>query len=61
MVAENSHQLEFLTKKCQQEKDAGLEVEILGISQIRKNFPFLSHKVVGAEFCAHEGKCLLRD
>ena len=56
MVAENSKQLEFLTRKCHQEKKAGLEVEILGISQIRKNYPFLSHKVVGAEFCAHEGK-----
>ena len=56
MVAENSQQLEFLTRKCKEEKNAGLEVEILGTSKIRKEFPFLSHKVVGAEFCAHEGK-----
>ena len=56
MVAENSQQLEFLSKKCKEERDAGLDVEIIGSSKIRKIYPFLSQKVVGAEFCAHEGK-----
>ena len=56
MVADNEEQLEFLYKKCQKEKAAGLDVEIMDSNKIKKIYPFLSNKVVGAEFCAHEGK-----
>ena len=56
MVADNEEQLEFLYKKCQKEKAAGLDVEIMDSNKIKKTYPFLSNKVVGAEFCAHEGK-----
>ena len=56
MVADTEQQLKFLYKKCEEEKTAGLEVEIIGNHQIKKNYPFLSKKIVGAEFCAHEGK-----
>ena len=56
MVADNEEQLEFLYKKCQEEKAAGLDVEIIESNKIKKLYPFLSNKVVGAEFCAHEGK-----
>lgn len=56
MVADNEEQLDFLYKKCQKEKAAGLDVEIMDSNKIKKTYPFLSNKVVGAEFCAHEGK-----
>ena len=56
MVADNEEQLEVLYKKCQKEKAAGLDVEIMDSNKIKKTYPFLSNKVVGAEFCAHEGK-----
>ena len=56
MVADNEEQMEFLYKKCQKEKAAGLDVEIMDSNKIKKIYPFLSNKVVGAEFCAHEGK-----
>ena len=56
MVADTEQQLKFLYKKCEEEKTAGLEVEIIENAQIRKNYPYLSKKIVGAEFCAHEGK-----
>ena len=56
MVADNEEQLGFLYKKCQEEKAAGLDVEIIESNKIKKVYPFLSNKVVGAEFCAHEGK-----
>jgi len=56
MVADNEEQLEFLYNKCQKEKAAGLDVEIIESNKIKKVYPFLSNKVVGAEFCAHEGK-----
>ena len=56
MVADTEQQLKFLYKKCEEEKTAGLDVEIIENDQIKKNYPFLSKKIVGAEFCAHEGK-----
>ena len=56
MVADTEQQLKFLYKKCEEEKTAGLEVEIIESNKIQKVYPFLSNKVVGAEFCAHEGK-----
>ena len=56
MVADTEQQLKFLYKKCEEEKTAGLEVEIIENHQIKKNYSFLSKKIVGAEFCAHEGK-----
>ena len=56
MVADTEQQLKFLYKKCEEEKTAGLEVEIIENHQIKKNYPFLSKNIVGAEFCAHEGK-----
>jgi len=56
MVADTEQQLEFLYKKCEEEKTAGLDVEIIGNNEIKKKYPYLSKKIVGAEFCAHEGK-----
>ena len=56
MVADTQEQLKFLHKKCEEEKAAGLDVEIIDNHQIKKNYPFLSKNIVGAEFCAHEGK-----
>ena len=56
MVADTEQQLKFLYKKCEEEKTAGLEVEIIENHQIKKNYPFLNKNIVGAEFCAHEGK-----
>ena len=44
MVADTEQQLKFLYKKCEEEKTAGLEVEIIENHQIKKNYPFLSKK-----------------
>ncbi len=56
MVAENSEQLEFLNRKCARERQLGLNVEILDRTQIERIAPYLGASVVGAEFCANEGR-----
>ena len=56
MIAENTEQLEFLSQKCARERQLGLNVEMLNRAQIERIAPYLATSVVGAEFCANEGK-----
>lgn len=56
MVAEDQRQLDFLTKKAKREAELGLDVTILNRSDLDRIAPYLGPSVLGAEFCAHEGK-----
>jgi glycine/D-amino acid oxidase-like deaminating enzyme len=56
MVAETAEQLGFLRNKARRERAAGLEVEVLGRTELDRIAPYLGSAVVGAELCADEGK-----
>jgi glycine/D-amino acid oxidase-like deaminating enzyme len=56
MIAESTEQLEFLSRKCARERQLGLNVEMLDRAQIERIAPYLAKSVVGAEFCADEGR-----
>ncbi len=56
MVAETAESYEFLARKCEREKRLGLTVEMLDRAALARVAPYLSDAVVGAEFCAEEGK-----
>ena len=56
MVAENKHDLDFLRKKSALERSCGIEVDILSEADLRKIAPSVSEIMVGAAYCAGEGK-----
>ncbi len=56
MVAETPESYDFLARKCEREKRLGLQVEMLGRAELARIAPYLGEAVVGAEFCAEEGK-----
>jgi glycine/D-amino acid oxidase-like deaminating enzyme len=56
MVAETPDSYEFLAQKCEREKRLGLTVEMLDRAALSRIAPYLSDAVIGAEFCAEEGK-----
>jgi glycine/D-amino acid oxidase-like deaminating enzyme len=56
MIAEDQRQLDFLAGKAKRETELGLDVTILGRSELHRIAPYLGPTVMGAEFCAHEGK-----
>lgn len=56
MVAETPDSYEFLARKCEREKRLGLTVEMLGRAALQRIAPYLGDAVIGAEFCAEEGK-----
>jgi glycine/D-amino acid oxidase-like deaminating enzyme len=56
MVAEDERQLEFLRRKAKRESELGLDVAILDRAELDRIAPYLGPAVIGAEFCAHEGK-----
>jgi glycine/D-amino acid oxidase-like deaminating enzyme len=56
MVAENAGAYEFLARKCEREKQLGLTVHMLDRTELMRVAPYLGDAVVGAEFCAEEGK-----
>jgi glycine/D-amino acid oxidase-like deaminating enzyme len=56
MVAENRAQLDFLAEKCARERALGLDVSMLDRADLDRLAPYLGPAVVGAEFCATEGK-----
>ena len=56
MIAEDQRQLDFLARKAKREKEFGLDVAILGRTELDRVAPYLGPAVIGAEFCAHEGK-----
>jgi len=56
MVAETPESYEFLARKCERERRLGLRVEMLDRAALSRVAPYLSEAVIGAEFCAEEGK-----
>ena len=56
MVAETEAQMRFLAMKADQEKSRGIEVEIIGAAEVHRLAPYLSDRIIGAEYCPHEGK-----
>ena len=56
MVAETEEQLHVLADKARIERAAGLDAEILSGQDLRGVAPYLSDRLVGAEFCPGEGK-----
>lgn len=56
MVAESPEQLEFLGRKAERERELGLDVEVIEGAALRRLAPYLSPAIIGAEFCAEEGK-----
>lgn len=56
MVAETDEQMRHLQRKARIERDAGLEIELLDRAALRAKAPYLSEHLVGANFCAVEGK-----
>jgi glycine/D-amino acid oxidase-like deaminating enzyme len=56
MVAESDEQMRHLERKARIERDAGLDIELLDRAALRMMAPYLSDRLVGANFCAVEGK-----
>jgi len=56
MVAENESQKVFLENKAAAERKAGIEVEVLGRSDLATLAPAISDRMVVAAYCAAEGK-----
>jgi glycine/D-amino acid oxidase-like deaminating enzyme len=56
MVAESEEAYEFLAQKCERERQLGLDVAMLRRAELDRIAPYLGPAVVGAEFCAEEGK-----
>ncbi len=56
MVAETTDQLDVIAQKCRREEALGLDVEMLDRAALDRAAPYLCAAVVGAEFCAAEGK-----
>lgn len=56
MVAEDQRQMGILISKSRREKEFGLDVAILDRAELDRIAPYLGPAVVGAEFCADEGK-----
>jgi glycine/D-amino acid oxidase-like deaminating enzyme len=56
MLAETPEQLDFLARKCALEKRIGLDVHMLSAAELQTVAPYLRADVIGAEFCAEEGK-----
>lgn len=56
MVAESPEQLSFLSSKAARERALGLEVEMLDRAALDAVAPYLGPAVIGAEWCAAEGK-----
>jgi glycine/D-amino acid oxidase-like deaminating enzyme len=56
MVAETDEQMRHLERKARIEREAGLDIELLDQPALRRKAPYLSRHLVGANFCAVEGK-----
>ncbi len=56
MVAETEAQMRFLEAKIARERSFGIEAELLDANALHRLAPGLSERMIGAEFCAAEGK-----
>jgi sarcosine oxidase, subunit beta len=56
LVAETESQMREIVRKAAIERAAGLEIEILSANDLREIAPYLSERMIGAAYCAAEGK-----
>lgn len=56
MVAETEEQMRFLEAKIARERSFGIDAELLDANALQRLAPGLSERLIGAEFCAAEGK-----
>ena len=56
MLAETARHMRTLERKSILERSGGLEVHVLSGAELRALAPYLSDRVVGAEFCPAEGR-----
>lgn len=56
MVAENQEQLDFLAHKSRRERKFGVDTELVDRAELLRMAPYLSEEIIGAVFCAKEGK-----
>ena len=56
LVAETEAQMRDIARKAALERAAGLEIELLSASELRRMAPYLSEHMIGAAYCAEEGK-----
>lgn len=56
LVASNLGEMRRIEAKAACERAAGLEIELLAPSDLRRIAPYISSEAVGAAFCAVEGK-----
>ena len=56
LVAETEAQMRQIARKAELERAAGLEIELLSASELRRMAPYLSERMIGAAYCPDEGK-----
>ncbi|MDY6795409.1 MAG: FAD-dependent oxidoreductase [Actinomycetota bacterium] len=56
MLATSQDQLKELRSRSKELKKAGLEIEILSVSELKKILPDVSKEVRGASYCAEDGQ-----
>jgi sarcosine oxidase subunit beta len=56
LVAETDDQMRQIARKAALERAAGLEIELLSASDLRRIAPYLSERMIGAAYCPEEGK-----
>ena len=56
MVAENQEQMDFLASKSKRERKFGIETDLIDHAELHRLAPYLSDEIIGAVYCAKEGK-----
>ncbi len=56
LVAETETQMRDIARKAAIERAAGIEIELISAADLRRIAPYLSEGMVGAAYCADEGK-----
>jgi len=56
LLVDNVHQLRLVERKVEVERSAGIESRMLNQAELRALAPYVSEKIIGAEFCPIEGK-----
>lgn len=56
MLASTSEEIRAIERKARFERDAGTSVDIMDLSSLTAMAPYLSTKLIGAGYCAVEGK-----
>jgi glycine/D-amino acid oxidase-like deaminating enzyme len=56
LVAETETQMRDIETKATIERAAGIDVELISATELRRVAPYLSPRMIGGVFCPHEGK-----